>query len=207
MSLIEVRLQGELGKKFGRTWNISARDPNHALRIINANTGGNLMSWIRSKASRFTHYKIICEYKDGRKEAVSEDSYGLQWGDVKRVRFTPVIVGAGGKVGGIIQTVVGVVLVVAGLMTGNYPMALQGAAMLFGGISQLLAPKVKKEDNRRTSHYFNGTEQTQEQGAPVQLIYGRCKVSGFPISVATTVDQRIVAVEPSALDILDEVIN
>lgn len=188
--LVEVCLQGELGKKFGRTWNLAARNPNHALRLIDANTDGSLLNWIRQKASRFAHYRVVCEYEDGRKETLSEDSYELERGKIKRIRFTPVISGAGK--GGILQIVVGVVMIVGGLMTDNPLIALNGAMMLFGGISQMLAPKPRK-GSRKTSHYFNGTEQTQEQGAPVPLIYGRCLVSGFPISVATTVDQLIQA--------------
>lgn len=190
--LVEVCLQGELGKQFGRKWNIAARSPSHALRIINANTGGKLLNWVRGKASRFTHYKVVCERNDGTTQVLSDDSYELVNGDVKRIRFTPVIFGAGGKNGGILQTVIGVVLVVAGFYTGQPGLVAQGAMMVFGGIAQLLAPKARKGD-RRTSHYFNGTEQTQEQGAPVQLIYGRCLVSGFPISVSTTVDQLLSA--------------
>lgn len=190
--LVEVCLQGELGKQFGRKWNISARSPSHALRIINANTGGRLLAWIRTKASRFAHYKVICEHKNGKTEVLSDENYELVSGDIKRIRFTPVILGAGGKSGGIIQTVVGVVLIVVGCYTGQPGLVVQGAMMVFGGISQLLAPKAKKGD-KRTSHYFNGTEQTQEQGAPIQLIYGRCLVSGFAISVSTTVDQLLLS--------------
>lgn len=189
MSLVEVRLQGEAGKKFGRIWNVHARNPGHALRIINANTGGQLMTWIRAKASKYTHYKIQCEYEDGRKAFLDDNTYQLDWGKVKRVRYTPVVVGASG----VVKAVVGVVLIVGGVYF-NQPWAIQmGTALVMGGISEMLAPKPKKgsSSDKRTSHYFNGTEQTQEQGAPIQLIYGRCLVSGFPISVSMEVEQRL----------------
>ena len=193
--LVEVCLHGEMGKKFGRKWNVAARNPSHALRIINANVGGSLLGWIRSKASKFTHYKVVCEYEDGTKETLSEENYELERGRIKRMRFTPVIEGAGGgKSGGIVQTIIGVVLIVVGIYTSNPALVMQGAMMVFGGISQLLAPKAKKGD-RKTSHYFNGTTQTQEQGAPIQLVYGRCLVSGSPISVSMTVDQLITVPE------------
>ncbi|MDR8084817.1 tail assembly protein, partial [Acinetobacter baumannii] len=38
---------------------------------------------------------------------------------------------------------------------------------------------------------FNGTEQTEVQGGPIQLIYGRCLVQGTPISVAMSIDQLL----------------
>lgn len=195
--LVEVYLHGALGKKYGRKWSIAARTPSHALRIINANTGNSLLTWIREKASTYTHYGVVCEFKDGTKRQLSEDDFQLAQGDLKSVRFVPVTMGAGSKFAGIFQTVVGVVLIVAGFYSSNPALILQGAAMLIGGISQLLAPKPKKggESERRTSHYFNGTEQTEVQGGPIQLIYGRCLVQGTPISVAMTVDQLLIGDE------------
>lgn len=191
--LVDVYLHGELGKKYGRKWSVAARTPSHALRIINANTGSSLLSWIREKASKYTHYGVICEFKDGTKRQLSDDDYELVHGELKSVRFVPVTHGAGSKVSGIIQTVVGVVLIVVGVYTRNPALIMQGAAMVIGGISMLLAPKPKKngDSDRRTSHYFNGTEQTEIQGGPIQLIYGRCLVQGTPISVAMTVDQLL----------------
>lgn len=190
--LVNVVLHGELGKLYGKNWELAVRSPSHALRLINANTSGKALRWIRSNASKYTHYGVICEYLDGTKKQLSEDDYELERPSLKSIHFTPIIKGASGKAAAIFQSIVGVVLIVVGAYTQQPGLILSGASMLVGGISQLLAPKVKKSDSsRRTSHYFNGTEQTEVQGGPIQLIYGRCLVQGAPISVATTVDQLL----------------
>ncbi len=200
--LVEVLLHGELGKKFGRKWELAAKSPNHAFRLINANTG-TLLSWLREKASKYTLYRVVCEYQDGSKKVLSEQDYEMQQHKpLKRIRFTPVIVGAGGD-GGLINVIIGVALIVVGIFT-NPALIFMGASMLFGGISQMLAPK-KKLGDRRTSHYFNGTEQTYQQGAPVQLIYGRCLVSGQPISVESSIDQVLYEQRNSADESLEYV--
>lgn len=190
--LVDVYLHGEMGRLFGREWKLAARSPSHALRLIEANSKG-LLDWIRSKASKYTHYAVICEFEDGSRKRLSDEDYLLNQGKLKRLHFAPITKGAGGKNGGILRAVVGVVLIVAGSYFGQ-PWAVQmGIGMLLGGISQMLAPKPKKREiaDRRTSHFFNGTEQTESQGAPIQLIYGRCLVQGMPISVSTNVDQLL----------------
>lgn len=78
--------------------------------------------------------------QDGTKRQLSDEDFGLVHGELKTIRFVPVVVGAGGN--GVLQTVVGVVLLVASIW---YPALLPTAfGMLAGGISQLLAPKPKK---------------------------------------------------------------
>ena len=194
--LVDVYLHGELGRKFGREWKLSARSPSHALRLIEANSKG-LLDWIRSKASKYTHYSVICEFKDGTRKRLTDEDYLLNQGNLKRLHFAPVTIGAGGKNGGIIRAVVGAVMIVAGAYFGQGWAVQMGVGLMVGGIAEMLAPKPKKQDgaDRRTSHYFNGTEQTESQGAPIQLIYGRCLVQGVPISVSTTVDQLLTVSE------------
>lgn len=197
--MLNVYLHGEMGKLFGKEWTLAARSPSHALRLIEANSKG-LLDWIRSKASKYTHYAVICEFKDGSRRRLTDDDYLFNQGNLKSIHFTPVTIGAGGKSSGIIKSVVGVVMIVVGVFSAAYGgggMIMSGIGMLAGGISELLAPKPKQRGatDRRTSHYFNGTEQTESQGAPIQLIYGRCLVQGTPISVSTNVDQLLTIQE------------
>ncbi|WP_038345706.1 tail assembly protein [Acinetobacter sp. A47] len=194
--MLNVYLHGEMGKLFGKEWTLAARSPSHALRLIEANSKG-LLDWLRSKASKYTHYAVVCEFKDGSRKSLNDEDYLLNQGNLKSIHFTPVTIGAGGKASGLIKTVVGVALMVYAFYGGGPAAFMNGAAMAFGGISELLAPKPKKKagNDRRTSHYFNGTEQTESQGAPIQLIYGRCLVQGTPISVSTNVDQLLTIQE------------
>ncbi|MFX4790209.1 tail assembly protein, partial [Acinetobacter baumannii] len=79
----------------------------------NANTSGSLVNWLREKAAKFAHYRVLCEFQDGTKRQLSDEDFGLVHGELKTIRFVPVVVGAGGN--GVLQTVVGVVLLVASI--------------------------------------------------------------------------------------------
>lgn len=189
--LTTIILDGEMGKLFGREHRLNIKSPNQALRLININQGG-LLEWIRDNAKKFNAYRIICEYFDGRKEEVSEQTYMMRRANVKSIRFTPVVAGAGGN--GIFQTIVGVVMIVVGVVIGNPYVTQIGIAMALGGVSQMLAPKPKtnggKDDvGKSDSHYFSGAENNTNQGQPVPLIYGRIRTGAQAISAAQTVDQ------------------
>lgn len=188
--LTTIILDGEMGKLFGREHRLNIKSPNQALRLININQGG-LLEWIRDNAKKFNAYRIICEYFDGRKEEVSEQTYMMRRANVKSIRFTPVVAGAGGD--GVFQTIVGVVMIVVGVVIQNPYVTQIGIAMALGGVSAMLAPKPKSDKSddagKVDSHYFSGAENNTDQGRPVPLIYGRIRTGAQAISAAQTVDQ------------------
>lgn len=62
-------------------------------------------------------------------------------------------------------------------------LALFGAAMLFGGISQAISSTPKAGDTKR-SFLFNGTINATEQGVPVPLAFGKPRCGGVIIAVS-----------------------
>lgn len=195
--LTKVILDGPMGKKFGKHWELAVNSPSEALRMIDANKPG-LFAWIKTNLEKYERYRVTVTYHDGREEDLSEDEYKLER-SVKQIRFTPVVEGAGGD-GGVWQTVLGIVLVVVGVFTtifGGYSGSViaLGASLFVGGVAQMLAPKPKmgeydqNERKDKTSYYFDGPANTTMQGVPVQLIYGTCLVGSHSISAALTVDQ------------------
>ncbi|BAO62809.1 bacteriophage lambda tail assembly protein I [Pseudomonas protegens Cab57] len=116
------------------------------------------------------------------RENVSQDDLGKPTGrDV--IRIVPVI--AGSKRAGLLQTIVGAVLVVVGLVYS--PLLPAGIAMLAGGVIQMLSPQAKglgtqDTPNNRPSYSFNGAVNTSVQGNPVPLLYGRMIVGSAVIS-------------------------
>lgn len=85
-----------------------------------------------------------------------------------------------GKNGGLIQTVVGAVLIVVGVMTssaGGGALVAAGIGMVAGGVAQMLTkpPKMKEfsgTDAGRNSAFSN-LSNTTAQGRPMPLAYGR----------------------------------
>lgn len=175
-----------MGAKFGRVWNLDIDTPQEALRLIDANRPG-LLSWIRQNAAIYDRYKVVCTYENDRKEHLDEASFGLLR-KANVIRFVPIPLGAGAAV----KIVIGVALIIYSFYGGG-PWALKlGIAMVLGGVIQALTPVPHRKDANNTnvqSNYFNGPENTIQQGVPVPLIYGRCLVGSHAISANLSINK------------------
>lgn len=191
--LTTVTLYGPLGKEFGRDWELAVSSPAEALQLIEANKPG-FRNWIRNNLNNYDRYKVIVDYHDGKKEHLDQDTFALER-SVKRIRFVPIVTGAGGGIG---KMIIGAVLIAIGFFIPSpltpYLYA-AGAALMLGGITELISPRPKKQDaNVRqdgTSYFFDGPVNTTQQGVPVPLIYGRVLVGSHAISAKVTVDQLL----------------
>ena len=176
-----------MGRKFGKVWELEVNSPAEALRLIEANKPG-LRAWMIENAGTYDAYHVVCEYEDGRTEELDDKTFFLNR-KLKGIRFTPVVKGSGG----VFQAIVGVIAIVVGVYTGNPYLISFGASMFLGGVVQMLSPRPTKDRNNSSdwvsSNYFDGPVNTELQGAPVPLIYGRVMVGAHPISASITVDE------------------
>lgn len=190
--LTKVILEGVLGNKFGRVWNLFVNSPSEAIRLIDANRPG-LVSWIKQNANVYARYRVVCSYENGQRESITEESYGMQR-RARVIRFIPVPEGASG---GKRNFFIGVGLIVAGAMSifvnpYAHQLVYAGFAMVATGAAQMLTPTpAQKPDSQKniSSNYFNGVENTIQQGAPVPLVYGRVLVGSHLISATLTIDR------------------
>ncbi|HHG1213544.1 TPA: tail assembly protein, partial [Klebsiella pneumoniae] len=102
-------------------------------------------------------------------------------GDV--IRITPVVIGS--KKAGLLQTILGAVLVVVGVISTFTPanaaapyLYSTGASMMLGGVVQMLSPQPaglarKESADNKASYAFGGVTNTASQGYPVPLLYGK----------------------------------
>jgi predicted phage tail protein len=188
--LTKVRLDGVMGKKFGKSWDLAVSSPAEALRMIEANKPG-LRAWIISNQQTYDAYKIVCVYADGREELLDENTFPLQRGGLKMIRFTPVVAGASA----VTRIIVGAVMIAASfLVPGAWSPYLFkiGTALVLGGVIEALSPRPKTRNDygeQINSYYFNGPANTDQQGAAVPLIYGRVLVGSHPISASISIDE------------------
>lgn len=200
--LTTVKLYGHLGRKFGRRHVFNIHTVGEAVRAMEANYPGFSKYVI---AHSEPGYHIVLGHKDLTVEQlvipVSE----------RVIRFIPVVAGAGKSPW--VSIVIGVALIWAtgGLaavgMSGFSALAAggayaglgamvgaMGAAMVLGGVSQLLAgtPGISSQTdalNNRTAFGFDGPANTEQQGLPVPLCYGGpIRVGGSRISASVTID-------------------
>ena len=187
--LTKVRLKGVMGKKFGEEWELAVSSPAEALRLIEANEPG-VEAWIANNAETYAHYRVTVVYADDREEDLSDNDYPMLRNGLKEIIFEPIVQGASG----IVRAIVGVVAMVAGFVFGNPYLFKFGAAMFMSGVVELLSPrpKTRNQDDSGSSesYYFNGPVNTQRQGNPVPLIYGkRVLVGSQPISASISIDE------------------
>lgn len=200
--LTKVTLGGVMGKKFGKTWNLSVESPAEALRMIEANSPG-VKAWVIANKEKYAHYEVICERVDGTSERLSEDTFKCS-GKFKSIKFVPMVEGSWG---GIFQVVVGAVMVAAsfiapfvGMGAASPYLLAAGVSMMVGGVIQMLSPRpalnatagTTNTDNSIASDYFDGPSNTERQGSPVPLIYGRMLVGSHTISSSISIDEAAV---------------
>ena len=173
--------------------------PAEALRMLNANAPG-FIKWIADNAKKYHEYQITVEYEDGRKTDLSEKELEIHC-KAKKIRFTPLVRGAKGAV----RVVVGAILMIAGVYFNNPFVFKIGAALALSGVVELLSPrpKTKNQDGTETlsSYYFDGPVNTELQGNPVPLIYGRVLTGSQAVSASISIDELSVsAVQPTVAE-------
>ncbi|MBD9544246.1 tail assembly protein [Ensifer sp. ENS04] len=119
----------------------------------------------------------------------TEESLHAQLGpDVEEIHLVPQM--SGGKKGGLLQILLGAVLIGVGLLIGAGSLigslAMKvGALALLGGVTALLAPKPEADKNNETqnrSHYLGTPKNTVAIGTRIPILYGEHRVFGHFLS-------------------------
>ncbi|MDE2623768.1 MAG: tail assembly protein [Betaproteobacteria bacterium] len=187
-TLRTVRLNGELGRKYGRVHRLAVSTPHEAVRALCANHPA-IYGDLLSSESRGVGYKVLV---DGDKADEERLGYPMS----RTFSITPVVAGAG-KIGEIIAGVA--LLSVAIFAPEVIPAFLSaqtvgsiGLALTLGGVAQLLAPTptAPQAGQQQNNRYFDGAVNNTAQGAPVPIGYGRMVVGSAVISAGITVEQQ-----------------
>lgn len=191
-----IELCGILGKTFGKVHHRIISTPHEATRALAATIQGFEQFMITSKQRGLT-YAVF----RGTKNISEEDLDYPSGGEV--IKIVPVIMGS--KRSGVLQTILGAVLVVVGVVIGyfsggtlsavGYGMAKMGAVMMLGGVVQMLSPQTaglasKQDADNRASYAFGGVTNTAAQGYPVPLLYGKRRIGGAIISAGIYVEDQ-----------------
>ena len=176
-----VLLSGSLARKFGRRHRF---------------TTGAGFNDIRGYFKQFPGFEqhMMESSSKGLRYAIFNGTENLGESDLEKptgkdvIRIVPVI--SGSKRAGLLQTIVGVALIVVSFFVAPGSQAAffaAGVGMTAGGVVQMLSPQAKglgTQDgpNNRPSYSFNGPVNTSVQGNPVPLLYGRMIVGSAVIS-------------------------
>lgn len=183
-----VLLYGQL-RQFGRSFRLSVRSPAEAIKALCVQIPGfeRFISNAKAKGMEFAIFR-------GSKNIEEKE---LGYGGSGDIRIAPVITGS--KRAGVLQTIIGAVMIVAGIVVSGMSFgtaAPLGAAMISGGIGlvaggviQMLSPqagglKTSAAPENTPGYAFGSAKNTTASGNPVSLCYGRRRWGGAIISAA-----------------------
>jgi len=194
--MTRIELGGILGKTFGKVHHRLISTTHEATRALAATVKGFEQFMISSKRRGLT-YAVF----RGKKNIGIDDLGFPVTGEV--IKIVPVVMGS--KKSGLLQTILGAVLVVVGVVvTGlSWGMAApvggalisSGIGLMAGGIIQMLSPQTaglasKQDADNRASYAFGGVTNTAAQGYPVPLLYGKRRIGGAIISAGIYVEDQ-----------------
>ncbi|MCP9270101.1 tail assembly protein [Xenorhabdus sp. XENO-1] len=180
-TLRTIRLSGVLIPQFGREYQLAVSSPIEAIRALSVLVDGFEKFLLTAKERGLTFAVFIGKRNINRDE--------LELSGEGDIRIVPVIIGS--KKAGLFQTILGAVLVVAGVFLWatpyGIPLVMSGASMMLGRVVQMLSPMpgglARREDpDNKPSYAFGGPVNSIAQGNPVPIGYGRRRIGGAIIS-------------------------
>ncbi|WP_421793503.1 TipJ family phage tail tip protein [Hydrocarboniphaga effusa] len=190
--LREVRLYGWLGERYGRVHMLAVKTPSQAVRLLAANHPGFFEDFTGGlEHAGDTRWRVWV----GQCRIATADEGAME--GTARICIAPVIRGAI-KVGAL-QTIVGIVLIGAGLFFGQPQLVGAGIAMTAGGVIQMLMPVPKASDTRDKSRVFDGPAQLTAAGNPIPVALGRTWAGSLVASASIHLDQ-IQTDAPAAIE-------
>lgn len=192
--LTRIELGGALGRTFGKVHNRAVETTAEAVRALCVTIPG-FEKFMNTSKQRGLTYAVF----RGKRNISEADLLFPTSGEV--IRIMPVVIGS--KRAGILQTILGAVIVVASAIgayfaPGNPISAFGfkvGAAMMLGGVAQMLSPQSmglasKQDADNQASYAFGGVTNTASQGYPVPLLYGKRRIGGAVISAGVYAEDQ-----------------
>ncbi|MDC3739681.1 tail assembly protein [Pseudomonas syringae pv. syringae] len=180
-----IKLSGSLARKFGRVHRrqIDSGQTWEVFKALKATLEG-FAEEIRRLDRLGMRFAI---FRNGKN--VGEEGFAL--GGSREVRVVPVLQGS--KRGGLIQTVLGVVLIAASFF--GAPTAPAGIALLAGGVIQMLSPqaagiKQSAAPENQPSYAFGSAKNTTASGNPVPICIGERRWGGAIISASIYAEDK-----------------
>ncbi|MEC4874024.1 tail assembly protein [Pseudomonas sp. NC26] len=182
-----VEMSGPLGKRFPgeRQYQLDTGSTNEVFSALRITLDG-FTEEIKRLDALGMRFAI---YRNGKN--IGEDELGR--GGTRRVRIVPVI--AGSKRAGLLQTIVGIALLIAGPFTGGATYG-PGIALVAGGVIQMLSPQAKglsqsAAPENLPSYAFGSAKNTTASGNPVPICIGERRWGGAIISASIRAEDKI----------------
>lgn len=208
-----VKVYGALRERLGQCrFELDVATPAQALKALCVNFPG-LDKWFVDSEQDGVGYRV----RVGKQQATPDDLsvLSLPWSEREVFSITPVVAGAGGRgfgsilLGGLLigasfflpgagafgVQAIGATgaagLAGAGIATTiGTSLSIMGASLVLGGIAQIISPVPEfGDDSEKLRNFtFSGITNTDQQGLPVPIAYGRVVIGSAVISTGLDVD-------------------
>lgn len=203
--MVEVKLLGELGRRFGRSYSFMVRNPRDVISAL-ANQLDGFKDYLSGAHEKGVGFKLIDEDPDGM------DYDGVMM-SCKRLIIAPVFSGSGGKGMSIGQILLGAALIGLAFIPGVGTIAATataaakfstvgtilfslGTSLVLTGIAGLLTPPVKtpsSDSAKKDSFMFDRAVELTTQGYPIPLLYGRY-LAVAPLTISSSISTEDIPV-------------
>ena len=206
--MVQVKLLGELGRRFGRSYSFMVRNPRDVISALSNQIDG-LKEYFCTAHENGVGFKLIKDDPEGM------DYDGVMMSCDKLI-IAPVIAGAGGNLGRIL---IGVALIAlafipgVGAVAAGSAAALKGAAigslttvgttlfslgasLVLTGLAGLLTPPVKppsSDSQKKDSFMFDRAVELTTQGYPIPLLYGQY-LAVSPLTISSAISTETIPV-------------
>lgn len=202
MQLVEVKLLGELGRRFGRSYKFMASSPKDVISALSNQLEG-FKEYLTKAHENGVGFKLV----DGEEDGMDYEGLYLP---CKRLIISPIVSG-GGTVGRILLGVALVALsfvsfgagslfagfaVKTGFSFGSGILFNVGIGLVLTGLAALLTPPVqtpRRDTEKKESFLFDRATELSSQGSPIPLLYGRF-LAASPLVVSSAITTQQVPV-------------
>jgi len=182
-----ILLSGPLIKLFGRVHyrELGSRSVGEAFKALKCTLEG-FDAAIKDLERRGLRFAIFRNRKN-----VPEKDFAL--GGAQEIRIVPVV--GGSKRAGLLQTIIGAVLIAASFIPGFQALAPVGIALVAGGVIQMLSPqasglKQSASPENSPSYAFGSAKNTTASGNPVPICIGERRWGGIIISASILAEDK-----------------
>jgi predicted phage tail protein len=206
--LIKVKLLGELGRKFGRSYEFMAFSPKEIISALSNQLEG-FKEYLAGAHENGIFFKLVSREPEGM-------SYDECMMPCEHLVIAPIVTGAGGSGMSIGKILLGAVLIGLAFIPGIGTVAAGGGlaakglavgsmtsigtalfglggALLFGGIAELLTPTPKQPKETEQSFLFDRAAELTTQGLPIPLLYGEFLATS-PLVISSAISTEGVPV-------------